>query len=107
METKVNTLSFDLIKRLHWAIHYSDSLMPKINGKVFRIRKTSKQHLKQIVVNLNGEKIKFTEQSVESGSYYAIRALKGAKITWGIRTDNEWLYIDDRTIKIPKDIKVK
>ena len=41
METKIDTLTFDLIKSLHWAIHHSESLMPNIRGKTFKIRKTS------------------------------------------------------------------
>ena len=107
METKVQSLNLKLIKNLHWALHDSVTLMPQIRGQIFRIRLTSKQELRQIVVNVNGEKIKFTQQSIESGSVYARRAISGEKITWGIRDNGKWIYVDSKTIKVPNDIKLK
>ena len=107
METKIQSLNLNLIKSLHWALHNSATLMPQVRGQTFRIRLTSKQELRQIVVNVNGEKIKFTQQSIESGSVYARRALRGEEITWGIRDNGKWIYVDSKTIKVPNDIKLK
>jgi hypothetical protein len=93
-ESEVN----EVLRYIHYILNYANGYSFKIKGNSITVKCTGKQGLRYLVVNLNGEDIKFIQQGTQSNSNYSLTVKRGHPITWGVR-EGGYIYITDKTIK--------
>lgn len=81
-------ISEETIKAIHFAIHGFDEYA-FINGKRYDIN-----IYKNGCRYMDYDNIRFMEQNMSKSSIYAKKARSGALITWGMRGDAPWIYVE-------------